>query len=175
MFVQIVDDVRDWFALRGIDAAVVDGVGSRNDQTNFGDSMNRVAFEPAPDVDVTPVMFIGEDGDGKRQLVNTLFAYEVSFIGYDKARPERDLAHRSVCFDLWEATAQAVQRSYYGVHEWTGAKWTTERKNGRHGAELIATLVLNVPLFDVASQSAAPSPRPGQPKPAPVPDPEPEP
>jgi hypothetical protein len=170
MFVEIVDAVRDWIELRAIDAAVVDGLGCRNDQTNFGDHMNRVAFEPSSDVGVAPPMFIGEDVDGKRQLVNTLFAYEVSFFGFDKTKPERDLAHRHVCFDLWEATAQAVQRSYFGVHEWTGAKWSLDRKHGRHGAELVATLVLNVPLFDTASQSATPNPRPGEPKPA---DPEP--
>lgn len=168
MFVAIVDAVRDWFALREIAAAVVDGIDSRSEQTNFGDSMNRVAFVPSADpIGIVPPLFIGEGADGKRQLLNTLFVYEVSFVGYDKARADRDLAHRAVCFDLWEATAQAVQRAYYGVHEWTGAKWTTERQHGRHGAELVATLVLNIPLFDTASPSASPSPKPGDPKPVP--------
>jgi len=166
MFVQIVEDVRDWFAERHIDAAVVDGVGSRADQTNFGASVNRVAFEPAADIAIAEPLLIGEDDTAKRQLLNPLFTYEVSFIGYDKTRPERDLAHRHVCFDLWEATAQALQRSYYGVHEWTGAKWTLDRKHGRHGAELVATLAMNIPLFDVTYETATPAPKPGEPKPA---------
>lgn len=166
MFVAIVDVVRDWFALREIDATIVDGVESRNEQTNFGDGVNRVAFVPSSDpIAVTPPLFIGDDDDGRRQLWNAIFVYDVSFEGYDKALPSRDLAHRQICFDLWEATAQALQRAYHGVHEWTGAKWSTERKHGRHGAELIATLTLNIPLFDTASPSAAPAPKPGQPKP----------
>lgn len=166
MFVEIVDNVRDWIDLRGIDAAVVDGVGCRNDQTNFGTHLCRIAFEPIPEVGISPPLFIGENDDGARQIVNTLFGFEVSFIGFDKTKQERDLAHRHVCFDLWEATVQAVQRAYYGVHEWTGAKWTLDRKHLRHGAELVATLVLNIPLFDTASPSAAPNPLPGEPKPA---------
>jgi hypothetical protein len=170
MFVEIVDAVRDWFTLRSIESAVVDGVESRSEQTNFGDYVNRVAFVPANPVGVAPPLFIGEGEDGRRQIVNAMFAFEVSFHGYDKTKPTRDLAHRHVCFDLWEATAQAVQRAYFGVHEWTGAQWTTDRKHGRHGAELVATLVLNVPLFDTASPSATPTPMPGLPKPA---DPEP--
>lgn len=170
MFVAIVDAVRDWFELRGIDCTVVDGVESRNDQTNFGDSVNRVAFVPAEDVGIAEsVAFVGEMGEGesaRRQLVNPMFVYEVSFEGYDKARPARDLAHRSVCFDLWEAATQAIHRAYFGMYAWTGAKWTKERLHGRHGAELIARLELNIPLFDVAYAIASPSPLPGEPKPA---------
>lgn len=167
MFVAIVDAVREWFEEREIDSAVVDGVGSRNDQTNFGDSMCRVAFEPAEDIGIADsIMFIGEGEDGRRQLANPLFVYEVSFVGYDKARPERDLAHRSVCFDLWEAATQAIHRAYYGMYAWTGAKWTKDRQHGRHGAELVARLELNIPLFDVAYATASPSPLPGDPKPA---------
>ncbi len=169
MFVKLIDDVRAWFVLRGLDASVVDGLESRNAQTNFGPgSANRVAFVPASPVEIIDApRYIGEDDDGRRQLVNMLFAYEVSFAGYDRDNPERDLAHRHVCVDLFEATAQSLQRSAFGMHQWSAARWEDTRKHGRHGAELVVALTVNIPIFDTASPMAAPAPKPGAPKPVP--------
>ncbi len=178
MFVDIVADVAAWFVLRGLDASVVDGAQSRAAQSNYAGSANRVAFVPSkePLAILDEPTHIGEDDTGKRQLLNVQFVYEVSFAGYDSANPERDLAHRHVCFDLFEATVQAVQRSYFGAHRWTSARWDEDTgTQGNHGAELIATLTLNIPLFDIVSPLAAPTPIVGEPKPAPPAEPEPDP
>jgi len=172
MFVQLVDIVRARLADRGFtDVTVVDGIESRNDQTNFGDggSANRVAFVPAADpLEILAPRFIGEGDDGefgaKRQLFNVNFVFDVFFAGYVPTS-ERELDHRRRCFDLWEVVAQEVQRAYWGAHEWTGARWTDTRKQGRFGAELAATLVLNIPIFDTSLTIATPGPVPGLPKP----------
>jgi hypothetical protein len=168
MFLQLVDDVRAALAARGFTEVSVDeGIRARVSQENYGDgSANRVAFVPAVDpMSVVAPTFIGE-GDGvKRQLWNVLFVYDVAFAGFDADNPERDLAHRRRCFDLWEVVAQAIHADYYGSYEWTSARWTLDRKDGVHGAELVATLVLNIPLFDRADSIASPGPVPGEPKP----------
>jgi hypothetical protein len=170
MFVQIVDDVRAAFTARGFTEVSVDeGIRARNTQENYGaGSANRVVFVPSADpLEVIPPMRIGEsnDDDAKRQLWNVLFVYEVSFAGYDADNPDRDLMHRRRCFDLWEVAAQAVHASYSGMYAWTSARWNLDRKDGVHGAELVATLTLNIPLSDVGNPHASPAPVPGEPKP----------
>lgn len=170
MFVQIVDDVRAWFQARGIDARVDEGAEARAAQSNFGPgSANRVVFTPADDpLEIFAPTHVGEDDERPRQLINPIFVFEVAFAGYDARNASRDLCHRRVCFDLWEATVQATQRAYYGAHEWRGARWSKEKKHIVHGAELLATLAINVPLFDAPVRTATPRPIPGAPKPAEV-------
>lgn len=172
MFVEIIADVRDYFEEREIDAEVAEGAAARNNQPDFGEYPDgRVTFVAVSPLGVAEPQFIGEpDNEGTpRAILQTTFVYEVSFAGYDQASPERDLAHKRHCYGLWEATAQILQKKHWGRHQWTGARWEDERKLGRHGAELIATLELSVPLFDVSSESATPSPLPGAPKPPPPP------
>lgn len=166
MFVQIIDDVRATFKARGITADVLEGVDARAQQ--FGDASpeGRVCFVPIQEIEVEAPRFVGEDDTGVRMLWNTLFGYEVSFLAFDRDQPERDVAHRKACYDLWEATTQAIHAAYNGMYHWTGARWNDSRVYQRHGAELLATLTLEVPLFDLASVLAAPKPKPGQPKPA---------
>lgn len=159
MFVELVDIVRERFRERGFtDILVVDGINAREQQTNFGSgSANRVAFVPsAQPIAFIPPTRIGEDEHERRQLLNAMFVFDVSVSGYDPSNPERDLAHRRRCFDIFEAVVQEVHRAYYGACEWTSARWEDARKDGRHGAELIATLVLNIPLFDRAWAEATP-------------------
>jgi hypothetical protein len=174
MFVEIVDVVRDYLTAAGLQAEVVDGIDSRDAQVDFGRFPDgRVAFVPVPGpIAITEPKFIGEgdeddDGRVRRQLLNVMFAYEVSVAGYDIDNAERDLAHRHACFDLWERVVQAMQAAYYGSHEWTVARWEDARKYGRHGAELVATLTVNLPIFDVTYPTASPEPVAGDPKPEP--------
>lgn len=166
MFVQLIDDVRATFLARGITAPVLEGIDARKQQVADASPDGRVCFVPMSDIDVEAPRFIGEDDTGVRQLWNTFFVYEVSFAGYDRRNPERDLAHRKASYDLWEATTQAIHAAYYGNYHWTKARWEDARILGRHGVELVATLTLEVPLLDLASPLAAPKPKPGAPKPA---------
>jgi hypothetical protein len=184
MFVQIVDDVRAAFTAAGYTEVSVDeGIRARVTQENYGaGSANRVVFSPSPDpLEVIPPMRIGErhdpddDENVSRQLFDVLFVFEVSFAGYNADYPDRDLMHRRRCFDLWEVTAQAIQASYPSSgdvaggasHGWTSARWNLDRTDGVHGAELIATLILNIPLFDRDWAVVTPTGVPGQPKPPP--------
>ena len=174
MFVQLVANVTTYLATAGLTAQVLDGIDARDHQVDFGRfPSGRVAFVPAPSMQILEPTHIGEyetsAGLEQRQLFNVLFGFEVSFAGYDINNAERDLAHRHACFDLWEKTAQAMQASYSGAHQWTGARWEDARKYGRHGAELVATLAINLPIFDAGYLSATPDPVPGQPKPVPSP------
>lgn len=164
MFLKLVDDVRAAFAARGFDRIVVDeGIDARNAQTNFGaGGANRVVFSPAPDpLGFAPPMYIGEgdaDGSGlaRRQLWTMVYAFEVCVAGYDSEQPARQLAHQHVCVDIFEIVVQEVHRSYAGQYEWRGARWDDARKQGRFGAEFVATLVLNIPLFDAPSVAVTP-------------------
>ena len=166
MFVKILDDVRAWFAARGIDATVDEEVEALLAQDNYGPgTANRVVFVTASPMGVGEPMQIGEDEDGARQLLNATYNFEVHFAGYDPAAPNRVLAHRRQCIALFEAVEQAVHRSACGLYEWGSATWTDARKHARHGAELVVPLTLNVPLFDVDPVVASPSPVPGEPKP----------
>lgn len=169
MFVQLVDDCRTYFAARGIDAIVDDGIDARAAQTNYGPgTANRVVFEPSEDpMEILAPLRLGEDDTGARQLINPIFVFNVYVAGFDPNANGRDLLHRRACFALWEAVVQSVQRSYYGVAEWRSARWSLEKRHVVHGAELVATLALNIPLFDVASAIAMPTPKPGAPKPVP--------
>jgi hypothetical protein len=168
MFLAIVDTVRARLTARGFTDIVVDeGIEARIEQSNFGaGGANRVVFTPAPEIEIIPPMRIGEDTDGgPRQLLNTLFTYEVAIAAHDPDQPERDLAHRHKAYDIWELVVQEVQLAYPGVSAWTAARWSLEKRHLVFGAELIATLVINVPLFDVRSGIGYPSAKPGAPKP----------
>ncbi len=170
MFLAIVDQVAARFVERGFtDVVVASGIDARNEQLNYGtDNASRVVFVPSADpMAIVPPTMIGDndDDDPKRQLLNVLMTYEVSFAGFDKTT-DRDLAHRRRCFDLFEVTAQEIHRAYYGAYTWTSARWEIPRKSMSHGAELIASLTLNIPIFDIPSSEAAPAPLPGEPKPA---------
>ena len=173
MLMQLVDDVRAALTTRfGTDVFVDEGIRARNTQDNFAkNTPNRVVFEPSEDMEVLEdVLRIGEgdadeDNDCKRQLLNVMFAFDVSIIGYDAIHPSRDLAHRRRCFDIWEVVAQEVQRDYGGVSKWISAKWNLNRKDGVYGAELIAGLVMNIPLFDIDWRVVVPAGVPGEPKP----------
>ena len=179
-FVQVVQDVRDYLALRGFAGVeVTSGADARVAQPNGDGSANRIAFVPVASVETAAPRFIGEglpdeDGGVRRALVDATVIFDVCFAGFDHEKVEAqdaDLYHRRAAFGLWELAVQAIQRSYYGAHEWRGARWDDARKHGRHGAELIATLAVSAPLFDAAWTTSAPSPIPGLPKPAPTPDP----
>lgn len=164
MLVQIVDDVRRWFINHGITAAVDEGVEARNEQLNH-QGAGRVVFAVANPIESIAPTHIGEDDSARRQLLNALLPINVYFAGFDWSQAGRDFAHRRVCLALWEATVQAVQFAYHGAHSWGAANWSDPRKELRHGAELVATLTLNVPLFDVGGVFATPTPVPGDPKP----------
>jgi hypothetical protein len=168
MFLKLVDDLRTAFAGRGYtDVFIDEGLRARASQENYGAGLtNRIVFRPSESpMTMLPPTHIGDDDTGKRQLFNVEFVYEVSFAGFDANHPDRDIAHMRRCFDLWEVTAQEVQKAEYGLIEWTSARWELSRKDGVHGAELIATLALNIPIFDKAGAFATPAPVPGQPKP----------
>lgn len=168
MFLQIVDTIRQRFIARGFTEVSVDeGIESRNAQSNFGaGGANRVCFVPSSDPwPVIAPTFIGEADDDKRQLLNVMFVYDVSFAGYDADHPERDLSHIRKCFDIFEVTAQEVQLAYSGAFAWSALKRTTDKKHITHGAELVAKLTLNIPIFDLTYVSASPTAVPGQPKP----------
>lgn len=170
MFIKLIDDLRTAFAAREFDEVeIVEGIESRTEQSNYGDgSANRIAFVPAKDpMQIVPPAFIGDGDDTRRQLFNVMFPFDVSFAGYDADNPERELAHRRKCFDMFEVTAQEVQRLYFGAHSWTSCAWNDDKKHIRHGAELIATLVLNIPIFDRSWAIGTPAPKPGEPKPVP--------
>lgn len=175
MFLKILDDLRAAFIARDFtEVEIAEGIESRNEQSNFGaGSANRIAFVPAKDMQIIPPTHIGDqdvEGDPervKRQLFNVMFAFDVYFAGFDADHPERDLAHRRKCFDIWEVTAQEIQRLYAGAFEWSSPQWNDDKKHIRHGAELVATLVLNIPIFDRDWVIAKPSPKPGEPKPVP--------
>jgi hypothetical protein len=168
MFTLVADIVRDWAAARGFGSEVVVDAGpeARNQQLNFAAGFERIVVAPseAP-MQVVPAMRIGEDDDGRRQLLNVMVPLEVVFTAFDETQPYVHTAHEAQCFALWELAAQAMQHAYFGVHEWSSPKWSQPRKHMSHGAELVVTLSLNVPLFDVESPSATPSPVPGEPKP----------
>lgn len=176
MFLQIVETIRTRFAARGLNnISIVDGLASEVQQANFGGGgANRVAFVPATDIAIIPPTRVGEDTDGSpRQLLNTLFTFEVHIAGWDSDNPDRDLAHRHKAYDIWELVVQEVQLAYGGAIEWTGARWNLDKKHLPFGAELIATLVINVPLFDVRYVPATghakyPEPKPGL-NPPPIP------
>lgn len=169
MFTIVANVVRDWVVERGLaDDIVVDaGPESRNQQLNYSKGFERIVVVPseAP-MQVTPPMRVGEDESGRRQLINVVVPVDVVFSAFDESQPLVHTAHEKQCFDLWEVAVQAMQREYHGVHEWTGPKWSQPRKHMSHGAELVVTLLLNVPLFDIESVSATPRPIPGEPKPA---------
>ena len=164
MFVQIVDDVRDYLTkVRGMNVVVDVGVEARPMQTNFAHGgANRVVFTPANDIEIIPPIFIGGN---PRSLLDTKFIYDVAFAGYDAVN-KADIYHRRICYDLWEAVEQAIQCAYCGEYEWRGAQWSLERKHITFGAELIATLALNIPLRDLEYQAVKVGPIPGEPKPA---------
>jgi len=164
MFVRIVDDVRNFLKnVRGMDVVVDAGVEARPMQTNFGKGgAKRVVFTPSNDIQIIAPIFIG---DNPRHLLDTKFIYEVAFAGYDPEN-KSDIYHRHICYDLWEAVTQALQRAYAGQYEWLNAQWSVERKHIIYGAELIATLSLNIPLSDLKSPEVIVGPRPGEPKPA---------
>lgn len=158
--------MRTWFTAIGLDSAVVEGAEARAAQDNYGPgTANRVVFAVAPDVEIVPPRMIGEDDTGTRQLLNANVAIEVSIAAYDASAPERDLAHRALCLAIYEKVVQGVQRAYWGGHEWRGARWNDTRKHGLHGRELVALLVVNVPVHDAGDVLATPSPVPGEPKP----------
>lgn len=167
MFIKIIEDVRAWFATHGVTATVSDGIDAVNAQDNHGlGTANRVVFSAsAAPLSFVPIQQIGEDDTGRRQLANVMFVFDVTISGYDASQPTRDLAHRHKCFLLLEAVVQAAQHAYWGAHSWTSARWEDTRKQGRHGAELVATLSLNIPLLDQQWESATPEPIPGEPKP----------
>lgn len=158
MFLKLIDDVRARFIVRDLtEVEIAEGTNARDQQANMGHgSLNRVAFVPVSDMTFLPPTHIGENDEGHAQIVNMLFVFEVGCAGFDADNPERELAHMRKCVDIFEAVVQEVKRAYWGVHEWSAARWENKRKDGRHGAELVARLTLNIPLFDIASQIVTP-------------------
>ncbi|AKV03190.1 hypothetical protein AKJ09_09853 [Labilithrix luteola] len=169
MFVKIVDDARAWFAAQGIDAPIVEEVEELVAQDNYSPTTsNRVAFVTASNLDIIAPTQVGDGDDGEgRQLSNLDYAFEVHIAGFDPDSPTRMLAHRRVCIALLEALEQSFVRSASGLYALGTGEWNDERKHGRHGAELIVPLKINVPLSDVDSATAHPAPKPGAPKPVP--------
>ncbi len=173
MFSQIPTIVRDYLATVAEyeDVTVDVGPGAREAQDNFApEGSNRVVFTTVPTLGVAEPQFIGEevDEDGEykpRQLATVVYRFDVSISGFDIDRPDEDLAHQQVCFDVWELTVQAIQHGYAGQHAWVDPRWVTERKYARHGAELVVGLTLNIPLSDAKSRHVTPVGRPEAPKP----------
>ena len=163
-FARIVEDVREYFAERGLTAVVDVGWKARAETNNQGEgSANRVVFTPVSPI--SPLPAVSHPGSGPeqpaRQLLNILFTYEVSCWGFDPDDGgENDLFHIGKCIDLLEAVVQAVWRKHHGQVTWGAMRWTDTVKHVRHGAELVATLQLNVPLFDAADMYHPASPVP---------------
>lgn len=168
-FQQVVADVRAFFLARGITAEVDVGWKARAKTTNQGPgSANRVVFTPVSSLTPIAPTHIGNDFERPaRQLLNVLFQYEVSFWGFDAADDgENDLLHIAKCVELFEATEQAIHRSHYGTYEWGAMRWTDTVKHVVHGAELIAPITINLPIFDVADTFH----KPVSPEPTKIPD-----
>lgn len=164
MLMQIVDDVRRYLEECGSPARVLEGAAARDGQDFDALTGGRVVFMASPKVQIGEPEFIGDE---PRQLATAILSLDVAVAGFSASYPERDFAHRAVCIDLLELVMQAAQRSYWGAHAWGGATWTDPRKLGRHGAELIATLAIRLPIHDRADVRVSPRPRPNEPKPAP--------
>lgn len=154
MFVNIIDRVRLAFRDRGFDGIVIDeGPDARNAQTNFGAGGSmRVVFAPSAE----PFGFaaptsIGEGaadelGESRRALMQTAFVFDVVIAAVSPKA--RFVEHQRRCFDIFEIVVQEVHRAYYGQAQWTSARWNLDRKVGAFGAELVATLAINIPIFD---------------------------
>jgi hypothetical protein len=140
-------------------------------QDNYGPGTgNRVAVVPTEGpYELKEATHIGEsivDGVAQpRQLVDMMVSLEIHFAGYDQTADD-DLLHMRQAVGLLEAVVQALQHSYYGAYDLSDPTLNMDKKHLRHGVELIATLTINVPLFDVVSSAAVANPKPGEPKPA---------
>lgn len=166
--VALLDTLRARFAARGLTGIeIVEGREALNEQGNYGAGQtNRIAFyEPEEPGDVAPPFRIGDDDEHRRRLLLVTAPLAVAFAGYDADRPSRYLAHRDRCLELWELTAQELQLELAGVHRWGGWKWNTTRKHGAFGAELIASLSIDLEFRDVDADASPARPRPGAPKP----------
>lgn len=116
---------------------------------------------------ITDPIRIGEGDDDKRQLWNLMFVFEICVAGFDSTRPASDFAHRAQCLELLEATIQGIHKVHWGGYTPTSARWVDDRTHGRHGAELVATVTFNLPIFDAGTLRATPNPVLSHPKPAP--------
>lgn len=169
MFRAIVDHVRDWLVSHDVTAHVDEGREALVAQDNYGPgTANRVVFVAAKDpIPLIPPTQMGEgeaeDGSARRQLANLMFAFDIHVAAFDPSG--RDLAHRGAALDLAEKVVQGMHHAAWGLIEWRPWRWNDERTHGRHGAELVVSFAINLPLFDVADKIATPSPRLGQPKP----------
>lgn len=169
MFAEVPGIVSSWFVAHSIDANVVEGVEEHVAQDNFGPgTANRVAFVPAEGpYEIVEAQFPGDGATG-RQLSNILIELEVYIAAFDQANPKRDLMHMRQAIALYEAIEQAMQHAYPGSFHLSAPGLNNKKRHLRHGVELVASLVVNTPIFDVASPSATATPLPGEPKPAAV-------
>lgn len=162
-FARIVQDVREYFVERGVAASVDVGWKARARQTNIDASGCRVVFTPVSPL--TPTAGVTHPGRGPeqpaRQLLNLLFAYEISILGYDPDEGgQNDLFHIGKCIDLYEAIVQAVWRRHDGTVTWGAGRWTDTVKDVRRGAELVVPFTINLPLYDAAETYHQPKPVP---------------
>lgn len=165
--VGLIDHLRAAFAARELlPIEIVEGREALNEQLNYGVGGRIAIYDVEEPGSVAPPMRIGDDGDDRRELWTITTPLGVSIVGYDAELPSRYFAHRDRALAVWELLAQEVQRLCPGAHSWASWGWNTKRKHGAHGAELNATLFVELVLRDVASDSAFARPRPGAPKPA---------
>lgn len=155
MFSRIVSLVREEFKTREyLQVEVVSGFDARNAQDNMGSGgANRVAFvPPSGEGQFMPALHIGEgdddeNGEARAAMLVLPYVFDVCIAGYDADKPNDDVAHQHRCIDLFEVVAQVV-RLKAGEAYWTGFSFDGKRKQGRFGAEFIATLEMRIPIFD---------------------------
>jgi len=162
MFERIVGIVRDRFRERQLEYEIVGGIDSRNTVPDGPGGSNRVAFVPLKDGEFTPPIFIGEgdpdaDGNVARQLFTMPIGFDVCCAAFDAETPDDDIANRAACVRLFQAVAQEVHRAYAGQYGWDGFSFDDARKLGRFGQELVARLVMNIPIFDTPWATATPT------------------
>lgn len=168
--VGFVDTLRARFEERGLDVEIFEGREALVGQMQSGSAMNsRIAIYDLDDAgSVEEPTRVGEDDEdsNRRPLWRATTPLGVAIVGFDANQPDRYFAHRDRCLVLWEALAQEVWRLASNVHRWASWSWNTKRRHGAYGAEITATLLLELVLRDVSNDSIVARPKPGAPKPA---------
>lgn len=146
--------VQAFFAAQGEATQVTAGWGERAKQSHVPGTANRVTFA-LKSLSPIPPTHLGDDFDelgvgAPRQLGDVLLGFEVSITGYDPADGgQNDMRHAARCLWLYQRLWQALQHLYTGMFVLGEGTANDAVKNVRHGAELLVSLQINVPMHDV--------------------------
>lgn len=133
-------------------------------------SANRIVFVPSGPFQSIPTVDPGDDEDGSpRELFSLAFRFAVYFWGFESSPATTpgnesdnnddtglDMRHVARCLQLFQLTAQALQKNAWGVFDTTSLQWTDVTKEQRHGAELVADLVIRIPVLDAPPLRVSP-------------------